>query len=78
MSDSIRPCGAEDRPAILEIINAAAEAYRGAIPADCWHEPYMNAAELEAEIARGVAFAGSKRKAGSRQSWASSRRATRP
>ena len=58
MSDSIRACGAEDRPAILEIINAAAEAYRGAIPADCWHEPYMNAAELEAEIGRGVAFAG--------------------
>ena len=58
MSDSIWACGAEDRPAILEIINAAAEAYRGAIPADCWHEPYMNAAELDAEIGRGVAFAG--------------------
>lgn len=26
-------------PAILQIINVAAEAYRGVIPADRWHEP---------------------------------------
>ena len=50
MSDSIRPCGAEDRPAILEIINAAAEAYRGAIPADCWHEPYMTGSALRSDV----------------------------
>ena len=43
---------------MLAIINAAAEAYRGTIPADCWHEPYFTAAELDAEIARGVAFTG--------------------
>ncbi len=43
---------------MLQIINAAAEAYRGVIPADCWHEPYMPEDELAAEIAAGVAFWG--------------------
>ncbi len=43
---------------MLAIINAAAEAYRGVIPFDCWHEPYMSAAELEREIAAGVVFWG--------------------
>ena len=37
----IRVCRDEERPAILAIVNAAAEAYRGVIPADRWHEPYM-------------------------------------
>ncbi len=46
------------------IINAAAEAYRGVIPDDCWHEPYMSAAELDAEIAAGVAFWGAADSAG--------------
>ncbi len=40
------------------IINEAAEKYRGVIPADCWHEPYMSRAELEREIAAGVEFSG--------------------
>jgi GNAT superfamily N-acetyltransferase len=39
-------------------VNAAAEAYRGVIPADRWHEPYMPAEELDAELAAGVAFWG--------------------
>ena len=39
-------------------MNAAAEAYRGVIPADRFHEPYMPAAELDAEIAGGVVFWG--------------------
>jgi GNAT superfamily N-acetyltransferase len=39
-------------------VNAAAEAYRGVIPADRWHEPYMPADELDAEIAAGVRFWG--------------------
>ena len=55
---SIRPCRDDERAAILEIVNAAAEAYRGVIPADRWHEPYMPADELDAEIAAGVAFWG--------------------
>ena len=54
----IRPCREDERPAILAIVNAAAEAYRGVIPADRWHEPYMEAGELAAEIAAGVVFWG--------------------
>ncbi len=55
---SIRPCRDDERPAILEIVNAAAEAYRGVIPADSWREPYMSLHELERETAAGVAFWG--------------------
>jgi GNAT superfamily N-acetyltransferase len=55
---SIRPCRDAERPAVLAIINAAAQAYRGVIPADRWHEPYMPAHELDREIAAGVAFLG--------------------
>ena len=54
----IRPCREDERDAILAIVNAAAEAYRGVIPADRWHEPYMPPSELEGEIAAGVAFWG--------------------
>jgi len=35
----IRLCRTDEDAAILEIINAAAEAYRGVIPADRWHDP---------------------------------------
>jgi GNAT superfamily N-acetyltransferase len=55
---SIRPCREDERTAILAIVNAAAQAYRGVIPDDRWHEPYMDARELEGEIAGGVAFWG--------------------
>jgi N-acetylglutamate synthase-like GNAT family acetyltransferase len=55
---AIRRCGDEDVPTILAIVNEAAEAYRGVIPADRWREPYMERGELEAEIADGVAFWG--------------------
>ena len=54
----IRRCTAADIPVIDRIINEAAEKYRGVIPADCWHEPYMTRAELEREIAAGVNFSG--------------------
>ena len=53
-----RPCREDDRDEILEIVNSAAEAYRGVIAADRWHEPYMGSGELEAEIAAGVRFWG--------------------
>ena len=43
---------------VYEIVNAAAEAYRGVIPDDRWHEPYMSRDELDAEIADGVEFWG--------------------
>jgi N-acetylglutamate synthase-like GNAT family acetyltransferase len=59
----IRRCGEADVPAMLAIINDAAQAYRGAIPADRWHEPYMPEAELRAEIAAGVVFWGAEREA---------------
>jgi GNAT superfamily N-acetyltransferase len=55
---TIRPCRDDERPAILGIVNAAADAYRGVIPADRWHEPYMSSRELDSEIAAGVAFWG--------------------
>jgi GNAT superfamily N-acetyltransferase len=55
---SIRPCRDDEHAQILAIVNAAAEAYRGVIPGDRWHDPYMPDAELDAEIAAGVAFWG--------------------
>jgi len=55
---SIRTCRDDDREAILKIINSAAEAYRGVIPADRWHEPYMPQDEFDREITAGVVFWG--------------------
>ena len=43
---------------MLAIVNTAAQAYRGVIPPDRWHEPYMPEAELRDEIAAGVEFWG--------------------
>lgn len=54
----IRPCSENDADQILHIVNAAAEAYCGVIPADRWHAPYMSEAELRREIAAGVVFTG--------------------
>ena len=56
----IRPCRDNEREEILAIVNAAAEAYRGVIPEDRWHEPYMPASELDSEIDAGVRFWGSE------------------
>ena len=52
----IRKSVDNDFTAMLAIINDAARAYRGVIPADRWHEPYMPADELSVEIASGVVF----------------------
>jgi N-acetylglutamate synthase-like GNAT family acetyltransferase len=52
----IRKSVANDFEAILAIINDAAQAYRGVIPSDRWHEPYMSTDELAKEIASGVIF----------------------
>jgi len=54
----IRPCGPADAEAIFEIVNDGANAYRGVIAADRWHEPYMSRDELAQEIASGVVFSG--------------------
>jgi N-acetylglutamate synthase-like GNAT family acetyltransferase len=55
---SLRPCTSADLPSMYEIINDAAQAYKGVIPADRWHEPYMPMAHLESEIRDGVRFWG--------------------
>jgi len=53
---SIRPCEERDIDIIYEIINDAAQAYRGIIPTDRWKEPYMSKDELRHEIDEGVKF----------------------
>jgi len=53
---TIRRFEPDDFPAIHEVINTAAEAYRGVIPGDCWKEPYMPEEELRHEIASGIIF----------------------
>jgi GNAT superfamily N-acetyltransferase len=58
MSDAVRRCVEADVPAMCAIVNDAAQAYRGVIPADRWHEPYMPEPELRADIEAGVAFWG--------------------
>ena len=58
MTDVIRPCTDQDLEAILEMINDAARAYKGAIPEDRYQEPYMPAEELSREIEHGVRFWG--------------------
>jgi GNAT superfamily N-acetyltransferase len=54
----IRRCGEDDFEAIYSIVNDAAAAYQGVIPADRWHEPYMPKGELRREIDAGVLFWG--------------------
>jgi len=56
----IRACTPDELSTICTIINDAAEAYRGVIPADRWHEPYMPIEELEREIDDGVVFWGAE------------------
>jgi N-acetylglutamate synthase-like GNAT family acetyltransferase len=41
---------------MYEIINDAASAYRGIIPEDRWHDPYMSKDELKKQIEDGVEF----------------------
>jgi len=54
----IRQCNSADLQEIYAIINTAALAYKGVIPADCWKEPYMPEEELRHEITQGVEFWG--------------------
>jgi N-acetylglutamate synthase-like GNAT family acetyltransferase len=54
----IRPCEKKDFDSIYEIINDAASAYRGIIPEDRWHDPYMSRDDLQHEIEQGVQFWG--------------------
>ena len=43
---------------ILYVINDAAARYKGIIPDDCWHEPYMSEKELINELNDGVHMFG--------------------
>ena len=52
----ITKCRQEDFDNIYGIINDAATAYRGIIPADRWHEPYMSKEELQKQMDEGVQF----------------------
>jgi len=54
----IRRCGETDFDDIGAVVNDAAAAYRGVIPADRWTDPYMSASELRHEIDAGVVFWG--------------------
>jgi GNAT superfamily N-acetyltransferase len=54
----ISKCNSADFDDMFRIINDAAQVYKGAIPADCWHDPYMSRGYLEKEISRGVVFFG--------------------
>ena len=51
---TIRRCIDADHEQIFRVVNDAAQAYRGVIPDDCWHAPYMSRDELSREIADGV------------------------
>ena len=49
-------CEHTDFKEIYDIINDAASAYKGIIPADRWKEPYMSEEELQKQIDEGVQF----------------------
>lgn len=49
-------CEQTDLKDICDIINDAAGAYKGIIPADRWKEPYMPEEELQNQIDEGVQF----------------------
>jgi len=53
----IRELSHKDAFTIYEIINAAAHTYRGVIPNDCYHEPYMPKEELQEEM-KSITFFG--------------------
>jgi GNAT superfamily N-acetyltransferase len=52
----IRECQPNDIDRIYLIINEAAKAYEGVIPADRYHQPYMPMEELEREMKRMTFF----------------------
>ena len=48
-----------DSSKILHVINDASLKYKGIIPDNCWHEPYMSEQELIDEFSDGVRMFGS-------------------
>jgi len=53
----IKKLSVKDAPVIYQIVNTAAEAYKGVIPEDCYHTPYMPREELDREMT-GMTFFG--------------------
>ena len=47
-----------DTSKILNIINDASLKYKGVIPDDCWHQPYMSELELIGDFSDGVRMYG--------------------
>lgn len=58
----IKKLTCNDIETIYDIVNSAARAYRGVIPDDCYHEPYMPLAELNAEMSRMSFFGWEERR----------------
>jgi N-acetylglutamate synthase-like GNAT family acetyltransferase len=54
--EMIRNATLKDFHQIYNVINGAAIAYKGIIPVDQWHEPYMSKDELKRQIDDGVRF----------------------
>jgi len=52
----IRNSTGKDFDEIYNVINDAASAYKGIIPEDRWHEPYMTREELKTQIEEGTRF----------------------
>ena len=52
----IVPSKKSDFKDIFDIINDAASAYKGIIPTDRWHEPFMSEQELQTQIEDGIKF----------------------
>ena len=54
----ISECTKIDTSKILHVINDASLRYKGIIPDNCWHEPYMSEQELIDELSDGVRMFG--------------------
>jgi len=54
----ITECTKKNISNILYVINDASLKYKGIIPNDCWHEPYMTKQKLISEFANGVRMFG--------------------
>ncbi|MFC1951820.1 GNAT family N-acetyltransferase [Chloroflexota bacterium] len=52
----IRECQLSEVKKLYIIINEAAKAYEGIIPADCYHQPYMPMGDLEREMTQMTFF----------------------
>ena len=54
----ITECTKKNISNILYVINDASLKYKGIIPNDCWHEPYMTKQKLISEFTNGVRMFG--------------------